>query len=84
VSDGKGYPWPVGTYVDTQGFEKIMMALETTLGADGVTWKMPSGSDEELAALRASYQHLCKLRDEVVEMGILPPLDDWSSVNPNL
>ena len=25
-----------------------------------------------------------KLRDEVIEMGVLPPLDEWSKVNPNL
>ncbi len=38
----------------------------------------------ELAALRTSYEHLVSLRDEVIEMGILPPTDQWSSVNPNL
>jgi len=25
-----------------------------------------------------------KLRDEVVAMGVLPPLADWKKVNPNL
>ena len=54
-----------------------MMAMETTLGPDGVTWQMPGGTDEELAALRASYEHLCKLRDEVIDMGVLPPLGEW-------
>lgn len=78
VMDGQGYPWPSGTYVNGEGFEKIMMAMETTLGPDGVSWKMPSGTDEELAALRASCEHLCKLRDEVIEMGILPPLSEWN------
>ena len=82
--DGKGYPWPVGTYVDGDGFEKITMAMETTLSEDGVSWTMPAGTDGELSELRESYQHLTKLRDEVVEMGVLPPLDQWSSVNPNL
>jgi hypothetical protein len=24
------------------------------------------------------------LRDEVIEMGSLPPIDQWASVNPNL
>ena len=82
--DGKGYDWPVGTYVDAEGFEKIMMAMETTLGASGVSWKLPTGTDDELEELRESYQHLAKLRDEVVSMGALPPLGQWSSVNSNL
>ena len=82
--DAHGYPWPVGTFVDTPDFEKITMAMETTLNHEGVRWTMPSGTDDELAALRESYQHLAKLRDEVIGMGVLPPLDQWKSVNPNL
>jgi malate dehydrogenase len=86
VIDGKGYPWPSGVYVDSKehGIEKAMMGMETRLTREGVYWDMPAGTDDEIAALRASYDHLTKLRDEVVEMGILPPLDQWSSVNPNL
>lgn len=81
---GPEFPWPSGTYVNTDGFDHIMMAMETDLGKDGVTYKMPEGTDDEIAALRASAEHLAKLRDEVVEMGILPPLDEWKTVNPNL
>ena len=55
-----------------------------TVTKDGVSWKMPAGTDDEIAALKASYEHLQKLRDEVIEMGVLPPLDEWKSVNPNL
>ncbi len=86
VMDGAGYPWPSGIYVNDpgNGFEKIMMAMETTLDTNGLTGQMPSGSDADIAALRESYQHLCKLRDEVIEMGILPALSDWETVNPNL
>jgi malate dehydrogenase len=86
VMDGKGYDWPVGCYVHApqQGFEKIMMAMETTLTTDGVAWAMPKGTDQEMADLRASYGHLAKLRDEVIAMGVLPPLAQWTSVNPNL
>ena len=86
VMDGRGYPWPCGTYVDSDrhGFNKIMMAMETSVGSDGLSWKMPQGTDSELADLRDSYQHLVKLRDEVVKMGVLPPLEDWSSINSNL
>lgn len=86
VIEGGGYPWPAGCYVHApeQGFERIMMAMETELDGDGVHWSMPRGTDEELAALRASYEHLTKLRDEVVDMGMLPPLAEWSRVNRHL
>jgi malate dehydrogenase len=86
VMDGKGYDWPVGCYVNApvQGFNQIMMAMETTLSADGVKWEMPKGTEQELADLRTSYGHLVKLRDEVIAMGVLPPLGDWATVNPNL
>ncbi len=84
--NGGGYDWPCGTYVDseTDDMRRVMMAMETTLDASGVSWRMPDGTAEELAALRASYRHLTKLRDEIAEMGVLPPLDEWSKVNPNL
>jgi len=84
VIEGKGYPWPCGAYVDGHGFEKIMMAMETSLTAGGVKWAMPKGTPEELQALQESYQHLCKLRDEVIGMGILPPLGEWKKLNANL
>lgn len=86
VMDGKGYPWPVGCYVNDPklGFEKIMMAMETTLGPKGVAWTMPKGTEAELAELHISYGHLVKLRDEVIAMGVLPPLAQWTMVNPNL
>jgi malate dehydrogenase len=84
--DGKGYPWPSGTYVDAPalGFEKIVMGMETRLDGTGVHWEMPRGTEAEIAALRASYEHLVKLRDETIAMGVLPPLGEWRRVNPNL
>ena len=86
VIEGGGYPWPAGTYVnDTElGFTQTLMAMETTLGSEGVSWAMPQGTDTEIAELRASAQHLAKLRDEVIGFGVLPPLDAWGGVNPNL
>jgi len=86
VLEGKGYPWPCGVYVDSPavGFEKILMAMETRVDGDGVHWEMPKGTDEELAALKASYEHLTKLRDETIGMGSLPPTSEWSKVNPAL
>lgn len=86
VVEGGGYEWPSGTYVDSEeaGFRHVMMAMETTIDAEGVHWKMPQGTDEEMAALSASYEHLVKLRDEVIAMGLLPAVADWGEVNPNL
>ena len=86
VMDGQGYPWPVGCYVNDarHGFSQIMMAMETKLTRDGVSCAMPQGTPAELNELNVSYGHLVKLRDEVVAMGVLPPLADWKKINPNL
>lgn len=86
VIENGGFEFPCGTYVNDPalGFERIMMAMETSLTREGVSWNMPTGTDEEIAELRESYEHLRKLRDEVVEMGVLPPLDQWATINPNL
>jgi malate dehydrogenase len=46
--------------------------------------KEVKGTPEEEAALEKSYEHLCKLRDEVIEMGIIPAIKDWHSLNPNI
>ena len=45
---------------------------------------MPQGTAEELAALDASYAHLCKMRDEIVALGIVPAVADWKKDNANL
>lgn len=84
--DGRGYDWPVGCYVHdpANNFHHIMMAMETRVTRDGVAWKMPAGTKEELQELAVSYGHLCKLRDEVIGMGVLPPLTGWKNVNPHL
>jgi len=86
VMDGQGYPWPVGCYVShiLHGFDHIMMAMETKLTKDGVSWSIPAGTQEELHELAVSYGHLVKLRDEVIAMGVLPPLTEWKNVNPHL
>jgi len=86
VLDGRGYPWPCGVYVDdaASGLRQIMMAMETRLDRDGARWEMPRGTAGELAELRASYEHLVRMRDEVIAMGLLPPLAAWPRVNPRL
>ena len=43
-----------------------------------------NGTPEEETKLKESYAHLCKLRDEVIEMGVLPAIKDWHSINPNI
>lgn len=86
IMDGQGYDWPVGVYVDSpaNGFSNIMMAMETKVTKDGISYAMPKGTDAELADLKTSYGHLVKLRDEVIGMGILPPIAQWKAINPNL
>ena len=81
---GKPFTWPVGTYVNNDKFHNIMMAMETVITKDGVQTKPVKGTAVEEADLEKSYKHLCTLRDEVIEMGVLPPISDWSKINPNL
>ena len=81
---GKPFAYPAGVYVHTDEFRHIMMAMETSITEDGVTYEAVQGTPEEHRELEASYEHLCKLRDEVIALGILPPVAEWSKINPNL
>ena len=81
---GKPFRWPAGVYVDNDHFQHIMMAMETTISKDGVSYREVKGTPAEQAELEKSYSHLCTLRDEVIAMGVLPPIADWSKINPNL
>ncbi|MCZ6633411.1 MAG: malate dehydrogenase [bacterium] len=81
---GESYDWPSGAYVSGHGFDQIMMAMPCTLSSEGASWTLPEGTEEDMNALQASYEHLVVLRNEVIEAGILPPLEEWSTVNPNL
>ena len=81
---GKPFRWPAGAYVSNGKFDHIMMAMETSITKDGVTYKEVAGSPSEQEELEKSYEHLCKLRDEVIEMGIIPAIKDWHSLNPNI
>ena len=84
VMGGEPFAYPAGTYVKTDKYDHIMMAMDTKLGKDGCTFKVPTGTPEELAKLDASYEHLCKMRDELVTLNIVPPISEWSKINPNL
>ena len=61
-----------------------MMAWETSITKDGCHLKDVKGSPEEEVALEKSYEHLCALRDEVIAMGVLPPVSEWNKLNPNI
>lgn len=78
---GKPFRWPAGTYVNDDKFKHIMMAMETSITKDGVTYKEVSGTPEENKELEKSYEHLCKLRDEVIDMGVLPRIEEWHKLN---
>lgn len=84
VMGGEAFRFPVGTYVSNEKYNHIMMAMNTILDANGANYVMPTGTDEELAKLDASYEHLCKMRDELVTLNIVPALSEWNSINPNL
>ena len=84
VMGGKKFAYPVGTYVKTEKYDHIMMAMDTTLDQNGCTYVVPQGTAEENAKLDASYEHLCKMRDELVTLNIVPPISEWNKINPNL
>lgn len=79
---GPAFRWPAGVYVNDKRFQHIVMAMETTITKDGVSFRPVDGTPEENAALDKSYTHLCALRDEVISLGIMPPIQDWRKLNP--
>ncbi len=83
---GEPFTLPAGCYVncDKCGFKNVMMAMPTVIDKNGVHFTAPKGTEEEMASLRASYEHLCKMRDEIVTLGIVPPVEDWGKDNANL
>lgn len=81
---GGAFRWPAGCFVKNDRYQNVMMAMETTLDKDGVKPQMPQGTAEEMAELDKSYEHLCNMRDQVIAMGIIPPVAEWNKLNPNL
>ncbi len=81
---GPAFRWPAGVYVNTEGFDHIMMAMESSITKDGVKYHNVKGTAEEMKTLEESYKHLCALRDEVISLGVLPPIDQWHALNPNI
>lgn len=81
---GEAFRWPAGTYVHSGKFNHIMMAMETEISKEGIFYKEVEGTPKENAELVSSYEHLCKLRDEVIRMGIIPEIHLWHTVNEHL
>lgn len=78
------YPWPCGAYFDQGEFRHIMMAGTVEFTSEGMVARLPEGDEEDMAALRESYRHLCELRDQTIADGLLPPISEWPRVNPHL
>jgi len=81
---GEEFNYPAGTYADTARYNHVMMAMPTRITSDGVYTKPVIGTADEVAALDASYAHLQGLRDQVIGMGAMPAVEDWSKMNSNL
>ncbi|MCF0177378.1 MAG: malate dehydrogenase [Bacteroidales bacterium] len=81
---GEKFTLPAGTYVNSAEYKNVFMAMPTTIDSTGVHFDFPKGTDEEMAALQASYEHLCNMREEIVSLGIVPPVSEWKEMNPNL
>jgi len=81
---GDTFRWPAGTYVNNKQFDHIMMAMETKITKEGISYKVPTGTPAEIEELTHSYEHLCAMRDEVIAMGVMPEIDKWNTINPNL
>ncbi len=83
---GEKFLLPAGCYVncDECGYKNVMMAMPSTIDATGVHFTKPEGTAEEMAALTASYEHLQKMRDEIISLGIIPEVKDWATMNSNL
>lgn len=81
---GEAFRWPAGVYVDNDRYNHIMMAYETEITKNGAVLMDLKGTDEEMAELDASYKHLTDLRDQVIKMGIIPPVSEWHTMNPHL
>ena len=81
---GEPFKRPAGCYVNSDGFKNVIMAMPTVIDATGVHYTAPEGTLLEKAALEISYKHLCKMREEIISLGIIPAIEDWKTMNPNL
>ena len=63
---------------------KLPLGQEKGFREECAIFGQPNLSADEKKALDASYEHLCKMRDEVIGMGVLPAVADWKKYNANL
>ena len=81
---GNKFTLPSGCYVKSAGYNHILMAMDSTIDATGVHFTIENLTEQEKAELDASYKHLEAMRDQVIEMGVIAPVSEWSKINPNL
>ena len=81
---GEEFAWPAGRYVSFAGIDHIMMAMEVSITEKGSAYEEVVGTPEEMAELKKSYEHLVEMREEVIALGVLPPVEKWHEINPNL
>jgi len=58
--------------------------MEVSITEKGSSYEEVIGTAEEMADLKKSYEHLVKMREEVISLGVLPPVEKWGEINPNL
>lgn len=81
---GEAFRWPAGCYVNSDKYHHVMMAMETSITVNGVSILPLSGTESEMAELDRSYRHLEEMRDQVIGFGVIPPVSEWHTLNPNL
>ena len=81
---GEKFTWPAGCYVNNESYRNVMMAMPSVIDASGVHFSEVKGTAAEMEAIARSYEHLCKMRDEIIALGIIPEVSEWTKINPNL
>ena len=83
---GDKFTWPAGCYVNCEacGYKNVFMAMPTVIDAERVHYSKPEGPAQEMADLQTSYEHLCKMREEIISLGIVPAVEEWNTMNENL
>ncbi len=81
---GEPFTLPAGCFVNCEAYKNVMMAMPTTIDAEGVHYTIPEGTEKEMKALQSSYEHLMNMREEIISLGIIPPVEEWKNENPNL
>jgi malate dehydrogenase len=84
ILGGGDYDWPCGVYIDKGEFKGVVMAANTKIKKGGMDWQEPVGTPDDMKELRASAEHLKKLRQEAVTLGILPDPAKWGELNKHL